>query len=496
MNKDDNNTISCWPTAAASRIRVKINGGDDGQYCRLYYNHSSGAIELVPCNENEVHQQRIVYDDSNSNIEEEPTYQSYISTSTNSNRNNIVDSFHLDDVIGANLSLAYNMQNPNTFRGMSSYASSKLNIYSYPKKKKNGKRIANHKHYTLDSSCCEDFGDARAIIQAIQQLSKLYNVLPTTKNCKNTPKKVLVILNPYSGGGGESSKTGAKHVYNKIVKPMLEEADVEHDALVTQRSGHANERMMARSVDANNSKVKEEEEGSIIAVDPINTDSALKDISEYNAIIAMGGDGILFEIFQGIHARSDCTQIMSTMKFGILGCGTYNGLVKSILHWSNKAAEYNHMESMMHICKGGTFPLDVAKYQVFTKDTINITNNKSYLSFLSYAWGLIADCDFESECLRWLGHLRSDIWAVYRGILFRRQYRARFSYLPPSDDGKEKEVVIMPTIGEPLPEGWVTFDDEDFLVFWVCNTSHAAHNMLTCPVAKMNDGLFHVLIVR
>ena len=25
-----------------------------------------------------------------------------------------------------------------------------------------------------------------------------------------------------------------------------------------------------------------------------------------------------------------------------------------------------------------------------------------YLSFLSCVWGLIADCDYESECLRWL----------------------------------------------------------------------------------------------
>jgi sphingosine kinase len=47
-----------------------------------------------------------------------------------------------------------------------------------------------------------------------------------------------------------------------------------------------------------------------------------------------------------------------------------------------------------------------------------------------------------------------------------------------------------------LPTGWNTFDDDEFLVFWVCNTTHAAHNMFTCPVAKMHDGLFHILIVR
>mmetsp|Transcript_31555 Transcript_31555/g.60273 ORF Transcript_31555/g.60273 Transcript_31555/m.60273 type:complete len:143 (-) Transcript_31555:91-519(-) len=62
------------------------------------------------------------------------------------------------------------------------------------------------------------------------------------------------------------------------------------------------------------------------------------------------------------------------------------------------------------------------------------------------------------------------------------------------DDGNV--VVEMPQVGKPLPNGWVSFDEEEFLVFWVCNTSHAAYNMYTCPMARMNDGLFHVLIVR
>ena len=108
---------------------------------------------------------------------------------------------------------------------------------------------------------------------------------------------------------------------------------------------------------------------------------------------------------------------------------------------------------------------------------------------------------------------------MYRGILCRKRYRGRFTYLPPPATGEggedtttnetdgssrsrrrsnkdDEEVVVLPKLGEPLPKGWVTYDCEDFLVFWVCNTSHAAHNMHTCSVANMNDGLFHVLIVR
>ena len=138
---------TCWPVAAASRIRVIVEGSS----ARLFYNRSTGAIELVPCNDDDANttQQRTIYDDSDANIEEEPAYQSYITT-TGDDKRIVIDSFHPDDVIGANLSLEYNLNNPNTFHGMQSYASAKFNIYSYPKSVKRNKREANHKLYTLD----------------------------------------------------------------------------------------------------------------------------------------------------------------------------------------------------------------------------------------------------------------------------------------------------------------------------------------------------------
>ena len=76
--------------------------------------------------------------------------------------------------------------------------------------------MACHKHYILDPKCCEDFRDARLLIQTIQKLSHLYNVLQNNKNNNNPLLNCLVILNPFSGGGGETSKKGAKHVYTTV----------------------------------------------------------------------------------------------------------------------------------------------------------------------------------------------------------------------------------------------------------------------------------------
>mmetsp|Transcript_4146 Transcript_4146/g.8778 ORF Transcript_4146/g.8778 Transcript_4146/m.8778 type:complete len:312 (+) Transcript_4146:1-936(+) len=237
----------------------------------------------------------------------------------------------------------------------------------------------------------------------------------------------------------------------------------------------------------------------------------------------MGGDGILNEIMQGIRSRPqhDQEQILSSIKFGIVGCGTSNGLAKSILHWSGE--EYGALESIFQICKGVVATLDIATYALLPKhekkgvvngvnndesDTLAVqkmrqtqqSNVKYITSFLSFSWGLIADCDLESECLRILGTLRSDIWAVYRGVLFPRRYRARFSYLPPrvnnGDEVCEQDSSFdMPKFVEEVPEGWVSVED-DFTVFWACQTSHASYNMFNCPMSKMNDGLFHILVVR
>ncbi|KAL7526546.1 hypothetical protein ACHAWF_001813, partial [Thalassiosira exigua] len=474
-------TDPIWPAAAASRIRVK-DPENDALRCRLFLDPSAGVVELVPCDDKAAAPQREVYDDSDVNVEEEPYYRSYVATANDDYR--IVRySFDPDDVIGVDLSLDFNARNPNTFPGMESYASATINVYSYPKAGGRNKRTADHKHYELDPSCCEDFADARAIVRSIRQFAKLRDAAK--------PLKCLVILNPFSGGNTETSKTGSRRVYCDVVKPMLDEAGVDHEALVTRRAGHARERMDAREAGAEDEAGGASEANDDDPKDPVDTDLEVKDIAEYDAILVIGGDGILSEIFQGIRDRSDSDAILPALKFGVVGCGTFNGLVKSLLHWSG--AEYDRLESVFHVCKGRTSALDLAEYRVLSEE-----GSASYTSFLTFAWGLVADCDYESECIRWLGPLRSDVWVVYRGLLNQRRYIGRFSYLPSreaaSKDGG-KEAVVMPELGRPLPDGWESTED-DFSVFWVCNTSHSAHNLFTAPSARMDDGLFHVILVR
>jgi sphingosine kinase len=94
---------------------------------------------------------------------------------------------------------------------------------------------------------------------------------------------------------------------------MLNESHSNHDVLITKRAGHAIERMMEKNGDA------------LVAAEE-------KDIAEYDGIIAMGGDGILAEILEGLKKRRDYDSIVQKLTFGIVGCGTSNGLAASILH--------------------------------------------------------------------------------------------------------------------------------------------------------------------
>ena len=487
-----------WPVGAASRIRIRFTDIDVGgqQFCRLFYNDSNNVIELV-CSDDEIDSgSRRIYDDIDTGVEDEPTYRSYVLTMNNTDRS-VVDFFHLDDVIGANLSLDCSFNNSNTFLGMERYSSNaNINIYAYPKIRggridKGGKRCANHKKYTIDSTGIEDFRDVRKIIDAIRNLASLQS--PTNKKSI----RYLVVLNPFSGGGGVTSKKGSKYTYETMLNPMLEQAGVEHDLLVTGGGGHAQERMSQRSsVDKKDTGYERRSNETLQFCENlcINMDTETSDISEYSGIIAMGGDGILFEIMQGIHDRADEKDILNVMKFGIVGCGTCNGLAKSILHWSEVSLlsishffapiylhtslimmkeNYGQLESIFHICKGNTAPLDVATYQL-------AKSSKTYNSFLTFSWGLIADIDLDSECLRFLGSLRQDIWAVYRGILFPKKYRAKFSYLPfqHSNDTSVNETAVFPGIQEALSEEWLTIED-DFKVFWKQNATIHSPNILT-----------------
>jgi sphingosine kinase len=145
---------------------------------------------------------------------------------------------------------------------------------------------------------------------------------------------------------------------------------------------------------------------------------------------------------------------------------------------------YSPLESTFLICKGRTSLLDLSEYT---------TKEKTYTSFLTYSYGMIADIDIDSEFLRCLGTFRLDLWGAYLGIKLH-SYPVRLSYLSPLSNARRGNVE-MPALSDPVPSNWTTIED-DIVLLWASQVSHASSHIQSSPPSRLHDGLFQIMIVR
>jgi len=299
-----------------------------------------------------------------------------------------------------------------------------------------GNRQSRHRRFQVVPS--EDLRHINAVVQAIRQVCGIPSV----------PRKMLVVVNPTSGTGK------SKLILNTIVRLMMEQAGVDLEVCETTRPQHAKERAKA------------------------------DDIGEFDAILLMGGDGTIHEFLQGIHQHKEADALLPTIKLGVIGCGTANGLAKSLTYAANEA--YSPLESTFMIAKNQVTRMDLSKYK---------TLDQEYISFLTFTWAMIAEVDIDSEYVRFLGDLRFDLIAVWK-VLSRRTYQARLSYLSPSKH--DKNIAIgdtMPNLTEPIPDHWDVIDDT-FILFWASHVSHAGARVFQSPRSSIHDGVFQILVIR
>ncbi|KAG8274128.1 Sphingosine kinase 1 [Homalodisca vitripennis] len=213
--------------------------------------------------------------------------------------------------------------------------------------------------------------------------------------------KVLIILNPKSGPGK------ARDVFQTRVVPVLTEADVNYDLHVTRHADDA--RTLIRSLD----------------------------IYQYGGgIVAMGGDGILFEVINGLMERTDWETAFQRIKLGVIPCGSGNGLAKAISHQYNEPHDYNPiLVSTLNVVRGFTTPMDMVRVQTNTQGykVKCVAWLQTMFAFLSVGWGFLSDVDIESEKLRAIGSQRFTVYSMAR-LIGLRTYTARLSYLRVPED--------------------------------------------------------------
>lgn len=226
-------------------------------------------------------------------------------------------------------------------------------------------------------------------------------------------RPLLAIVNPTGG-----RRKGLRVL--EQVRPVLADAGIELNVHITRGAGHATE--LARTLD----------------------------LTPYGGICAVGGDGTVHEIANGLLQRPEPVVV----PLGILPAGTGNTLAQ---HFDC----LNPLTTARRILAGSTRSLDAV--QVRLRDgvihCINIVG-----------WGAVADINRTAERLRMLGSPRYAVAALWH-ILWATSRSA---------------AVVL--------DGVATHDQ--FLFVIACNTRFTGARMKLAPDAETDDGLIDVAIIR
>ncbi|UCD37321.1 MAG: diacylglycerol kinase family lipid kinase [Fidelibacterota bacterium] len=225
--------------------------------------------------------------------------------------------------------------------------------------------------------------------------------------------RLCLAVNPHGG-----RKTG-QAVLEKV-KPVFDEAGIKLDIFETEYAGHA--RDFVRKLD----------------------------LAEWDAFCAIGGDGMMHEMVNGLLARPDQRQL----PLGLIPAGTGNSFLYGF-------GCHDPVDAAQRIVAGESQIIDVAQVSL---------GERSMFSCNIIGWGLITDISILAEQLRWLGENRYTVASAIEVMKAKRR-QARLNV-----DGQETE--------------------GDFIFVLACNTQYTGKGMRMAPHADLSDGLIDLIIVR
>ncbi|MEE8335435.1 MAG: diacylglycerol kinase family protein [Candidatus Neomarinimicrobiota bacterium] len=225
--------------------------------------------------------------------------------------------------------------------------------------------------------------------------------------------KYYLTVNPHGG-----IKKGLDVL--KKVLPIFETAGAEVTVMETEYAGHA--RAMAKTAD----------------------------FDGYDGFCAIGGDGTMHEIINGIMTRPDGRRL----PVGLITGGTGN----SFMH------DLDCLDPLLAVKR--ILTSRIRKIDLFKADADGII----HYGFNIIGWGLPTDINLLSEKLRWMGGQRYNVASIIE-VLRHKKRLAR--------------VII---------DGQTIVADFGFVLG--CNTIHTGKAMKMAPLARLDDGLLDLIIVR
>ena len=174
------------------------------------------------------------------------------------------------------------------------------------------------------------------------------------------------------------------------------------------------------------------------------------DFDGFDGLCALGGDGTMHEMVNGLLCREDGQEI----PLGILPAGTGNS--------------YLYDRDMLDL---EVVTQKIAQNQPTAIDILEVScATQRYFSFNIVGWGMMTHGNITAEKLRWLGKRRYDVGAIWE-IIKCQSFPARVI----TENG--------------------SYDYHMHFVLGA-NTIHTGTGMKMAPKAKMDDGLIDLLLVK
>lgn len=182
----------------------------------------------------------------------------------------------------------------------------------------------------------------------------------------NRNRSILVIINPHGGKGK------AKLLFEKKAKPILIASNCSLEIIHTKYSRHALD----------------------IAKD--------LDITKYDVIACASGDGIPYEVINGLYQRPDRADAFNKLTITQVPCGSGNAMSISC-HWTD-----NPSHAALCLLKSVERRIDL-----MCCSQVSYMDDCPRLSFLSQTFGVIAESDINTEFIRWMGPIRFNLGVAY-----------------------------------------------------------------------------------
>ena len=285
-------------------------------------------------------------------------------------------------------------------------------------------------------------------------------------------KRLKVLINPY-GGKGSAAK-----LYQTNAAPVFDAAKCVVDVQHTTHGGHATEIAEQMDIDA------------------------------YDAIVCCSGDGLPYEVFNGLGRRRDACRALNNVAVAMIPCGSGNAMA-----WNLSGTESVSVTALT-IVKGLRSPIDL----------MSITQgDKRTLSFLTQSFGMVAECDLATEDMRWTGAhrftigffirlLRKTVWPCDLAMkvelddkkAIKHHYATHVHKNPDRrrrlsrNSGSDKALPPLKygTVMDRLADDWqIIRGGEKTGLFYAGNMAIVSKDTNFFPAALPSDGLMDVVVV-